>query len=593
MDYNPCSRTWKIVLQVRARYAYTQIQIPKHGSSRREQSPVNGTLGRDAAAVRATKRPLDEGSEDPLPTKKARLTQKDAQQLGIEDEKARQATETILQQPKPTTPNRRYASFLKDFVDPVPPSESVHTFVSEWLKSVEPDREQRCRSDSHLQRPGDDPISRKLAKSAPEMSYIQDTDGFTVPLTPASTSRVVSVVPSDFTGTTPDSGRSSTRSLVEDLHYRVLNLAANNTYIRPLHKQFPEHITDLVDYMRRDRDSLGPSLDQVRQDAELNALWMGSGEPEVEDYFKGKIFPKPGASDSLQRAERQPMAKHTVPSTGSRLKLSTPVPDLLYGYNRYGAFPHQQSQHISMGTQPMANNAGLLYPFFVVEFKGDGGSMWVATNQCIGGSASCVKMAEDLNKRLRHCKSDEVRTIDSASFSIAMNGTEARLYVSWKHNELDYYMANVKSFLLQDPEHYIEFRKYVRNIIDWGQDKRLKDIRNCLDSLLQESRKRTSEAAKSRQPPSDGSAAGSGKKPRSSSSRKTSSRSNTVQGRGRGANGPHWQPAETESQDAYGETSSCPGQQQSFIDADKSTTSQDADKLPEYLYKEDDQQGQS
>ena len=67
-----------------------------------------------------------------------------------------------------------------------------------------------------------------------------------------------------------------------------------------------------------------------------------------------------------------------------------------------------------------------------------------------------------------------------------MNGTEARLYISWKHNELDYYTRKVKSFSLQDPEHYIEFRKHVRNIIDWGKGTRLKEIRNSLDTLLEE-----------------------------------------------------------------------------------------------------------
>ena len=49
----------------------------------------------------------------------------------------------------------------------------------------------------------------------------------------------------------------------------------------------------------------------------------------------------------------------------------------------------------------VANTQGLVYPFFVIEFKADGpggsGSMWVATNQCLGGSASCVKIAERLN----------------------------------------------------------------------------------------------------------------------------------------------------------------------------------------------------
>ncbi|KAK0655310.1 hypothetical protein B0T16DRAFT_498960 [Cercophora newfieldiana] len=67
-----------------------------------------------------------------------------------------------------------------------------------------------------------------------------------------------------------------------------------------------------------------------------------------------------------------------------------------------------------------------------------------------------------------------------------MNGTEARLYVSWKHSDLDYYMQ----------KDYIDFRKHVKNIIDWGKDKRLKDIRESLDNLLEESRKRASGAAK-------------------------------------------------------------------------------------------------
>ena len=115
--------------------------------------------------------------------------------------------------------------------------------------------------------------------------------------------------------------------------------------------------------------------------------------------------------------------------------------------------------------------------------------MWVATNQCLGGSTSCVNITERLNRRLKQCKSEEVWPINSAVFSVAMNGTEARLYVSWKHNELDYYMRRVKSFSLQEPQQYVAFRKNVRNIIDWGKDTRLKGIQKSLDSLLEENRK--------------------------------------------------------------------------------------------------------
>ncbi|KAH6624161.1 hypothetical protein B0J18DRAFT_169615 [Chaetomium sp. MPI-SDFR-AT-0129] len=490
--------------------------------SHREQSRESGDLAGDATPVQARKRRLDPTMEsDPVPAKRARLTQTDSQPPEVEDKEV--DDKTTLRQAKPSPPRHPYALVLKDFVDPVhssPCPASVHTFVSEWLESVDSDQEKHCLSDSH--------------------------HGFTVPPVPASTgsrsrraSHAESVAPSDLTGATSGSGQSSGKSLVEDPFYRIRNLAANNIYMRDLHEQFPEHIADLVDHVRRDRDSPGPSSDEVRQDAELNELWMGAGESRVEAYFRRRIFPEPEPGDGLVRDERQPMPKHAVPSAGSSFKVSTPVPDMLYGYHRK-AFPQQQTQLISMGTEMLGNNEGLMYPFFVIEFKGDGptesGSLWVATNQCLGGSTSCVKITQHLNHQLMNYKSDEVLPINSAAFSIAMNGTQARLYISWKHNELDYYMANVKSFLLHEPEHYIEFRKYVRNIIDWGKDKRLKEIRDSLDTLLEKSRQRASEAAKSRPPPSDGSGTTSSKRPKPSSSRRKSSRSISAQGQSEGAN---------------------------------------------------------
>ncbi|KAI0388452.1 hypothetical protein F5Y17DRAFT_452771 [Xylariaceae sp. FL0594] len=574
--------------------ADTGAELPQN---RLIQPPVNGALARDVTAVPATKRKLDPASEDPLPAKRARLAQVEAQQPGTGDEKSEQAVKTTLQQPKPTPPPGQYPSFLKDFVDP-PPPESIHATVFEWLASVVPER---CRSDSCLQSSADDPIARNLARSAPEMSYTRHPDGFAVPPTPVSAGSLSypidadtrSVAASDVTG----SGRSSGRSLVEDPRYRDMNLAANNVYFDHPCDPIPGHITTLVDYVRRDRDSPGPSPEEVRQNRDLYDLSvMGVEEAEVEAYFHTNIFPAPKSSHSLKRSVRQPMARHTVPSTGSALKVSNPVPDLLYGYNRHMAFPNQQSQLISMGTEMVANSPGLLYPFFVIEFKGEGGNMWVATNQCLGGSASCVKVAERLNHQLHQCKSSKIRQVDSAAFSIAMNGSEARLYISWKQNELNYYMADVKSFCLREPDHYIEFRKYVRNIIDWGKDKRLNQIRDSLDSLLEENRKRTSQAAKSRLPPSDGSATSSGKKPRSSLSRKKSSRSSSAKGQSRGTNETDWGLDKTASQDIYEEASSCPDQQESFVEADNYAASQDINEesvLPSYPCLDDDQPGES
>jgi hypothetical protein len=180
-------------------------------------------------------------------------------------------------------------------------------------------------------------------------------------------------------------------------------LATNNIYLRSFYKEYLEDIAGLVDHVRKDRDSLGLSLDQLKQNTSLERLEMGTAEPAVENYFKASIFPNPESLDSLYRIDKNPMAKHTVLDVGSKLKVSTPWPDMLYRYNRLGAFTHgQQTQLISIGNEMIANTQDLILPFFLIEFKADGprgsGSMWVAMNQCLRGSTSCVHIAERLNR---------------------------------------------------------------------------------------------------------------------------------------------------------------------------------------------------
>lgn len=491
--------------------------------------------------LKSRKRQLDTASEiEPLLTKKACLTQTSTQRHGAQhqfEQVAKVGTrivlftsqpltyelmQTTLRQPKPIS-QPPYASFLKDPTDPDPRYTSNQTLVSNWLESLEADRRKSCRSDSHLDYPDSSIPSRQLTRSAPEMSRTRDSDGFVLPPTPStlgsrsSPSNVGSAFPSDITS------RSSGRSLVEDPFYRDLNLADNGIYMRPISEKLPDSIASLISNIGKDRASPGPSQDSVSNDANLYQLKMGGGEPEVEEYFRNNIYPSPNATDTLKRGDKQPMSKHNIPNTRSKLRVSNPVPDMLYGYSREAAFSQQQPQLVFMGAEPAGNNNGLMYPFFVIEFKGDGpngsGSMWVATNQCLGGSTSCVNIIERLNYRLERYIGDKTRSINSAAFSIAMNGREATLYISWKHDEINYYMREVRGFLLQDPEHYVAFRKYVRNIIDWGNGTRLNEIRDALETLLEENRKSASEAAKSRQPPSDDSVAGSGKKQRGSSSR--------------------------------------------------------------------------
>jgi hypothetical protein len=62
------------------------------------------------------------------------------------------------------------------------------------------------------------------------------------------------------------------------------------------------------------------------------------------------------------------------------------------------------------------------------------------------------------------------------------------------------YIQDFKAFALEDLEHHKQFRKYVKNILEWGKDKRLKEIRTALDSLPEEKRRAAAKVAMSDSP---------------------------------------------------------------------------------------------
>ncbi|KAI0871139.1 hypothetical protein GGS24DRAFT_504102 [Hypoxylon argillaceum] len=472
----------------RANSLYMDTELPQNPE---DQSPVGRDLFGDLP-LRSAKRSLDAAFDiDPGPAKRARLTRTGGQQPGVWNEKLEQVAETTIQQPKPTPVTKPNPLFLEDFVDsvfPHFPPKSVYASVSQWLESVESDEEKHYRSGSCLDYGNDDLISRENTISAPEVAYTRDSDGFVMSPTPLSIrSRSEVSADAELDGISDISGRSSTRRLIETPLYRKLNLAMNGIYLRKMNEEFPTDVASLVDHIGRKRDSPSPPPDQVLNDAELHRLEDGATGADVGQYFSTHIYPYPKPTESLKRSDRQPMLRYAVPGSRSKPRVSNPVPDMLYGYTTE-AFSQRQQQIVCRGPEMLANHACLLFPFFVIELRGDGpagtGSLWGATNQCLAGSASCVNIIERLNYRLKDCKSDKSRPINNVAFSVAMNGTEARLYISWK-NELDFNTQKIDSFLLQNPRDYLEFRKYVRNIIEWGKEKRLNEIRDSLDILLE------------------------------------------------------------------------------------------------------------
>ncbi|KAF2249901.1 hypothetical protein BU26DRAFT_482673 [Trematosphaeria pertusa] len=536
---------------------------PKHPEQYSESEGLSG----DAPPAPARKRHLDTTTEsDPAPAKRARLTRADTQRPAVQDERAEPADEAALQQPKPNPPKRPYASFLKDFVDPIRPDPgpaSVHTFVSEWLESVG-SGEKYCRSVSHLYHSGGDPI-RHLTRSAPEMGHTRDADGFAVPPTPASTgsrSRRPSTADnhSQFSATGA-SGSSSPSSGVRHRMYRQNNLALNDIYIRPSAAPLPDVVASRMEALRADRDSPGLSAGEMdRVVDQLDALAEGCDEDDVAVFLNDTIFPNPktdpayGPSTGLMSSSSALMSQHLVPTNPiSPYKVTQPKPDKLYGYsgNPNAAFTQPQllaqtTIHPQIPHYPAATSQGLRFPFFAIEFKAAGGTrgdLWVATNQCAGASSACLNAVHQLNTSLP--KHPSVQHIDNLSYCVAVDNNTAQLYISWKEDGLNYYLQRVDAFLLSSPEHFKDFRKKVRNILDWGKDKRLKQIKDALDIILEESRKKAAEQAKTRQPPSDDSGSSASKR------RKPSRRNSGRQTHDKGPSQPYRASYGTASQGIY------------------------------------------
>ncbi|PQE19900.1 hypothetical protein CJF31_00006404 [Rutstroemia sp. NJR-2017a BVV2] len=331
--------------------------------------------------------------------------------------------------------------------------EFVGSFVTEWLESVDTPiskrsnsnfNTHRCRSDILRRSENQTPRGRPT-KSEPDMSYRIDTDGFRVPSAPAS-SLSSSQIPSGFAP--PGSSASSTKT-----------------------------------HLKLEKDIVS--------------------ESKVQSYVLSKVFP--GDDEGyVQRFENINMNRHCVPEINPQCKLSTPNPDMIYGYMT-AAFNQQLAKLVSFSDALNTGASNAILPFFATEFKScDGaspGSLWVVTNQCVGDSVACVNLLERFNDRLKLINDGHIQLLEAAAFSIAMSGTEARLYVTWKKDD-SYYVQKVRGFLLQDPEHYQLFYKYVHNIVDWGRGERLDDIRKAFDCLQEYDREQASREAKARTPPS-------------------------------------------------------------------------------------------
>ncbi|KAM6535522.1 hypothetical protein FALCPG4_005078 [Fusarium falciforme] len=129
------------------------------------------------------------------------------------------------------------------------PAISKHSFILKWVESIDSDQDTR------------------------------DANGFTTPTLPSPGT-------SSWADRSNFTGSCSGRILEEGFFYQRNNLQGNGIYLDDRRHPTPEHITNLVNQMRQDRDSPGPTADEVLQDRELyDLVHERAPMSQVEKYF--------------------------------------------------------------------------------------------------------------------------------------------------------------------------------------------------------------------------------------------------------------------------------------------------------------------
>jgi hypothetical protein len=251
--------------------------------------------------------------------------------------------------------------------------------------------------------------------------------------------------------------------------------------------------------MFRGRQSPEPAVEHIENDTSLTDLLdIDGSETQVYKCFQRHIFEDPSKRfQGLRTTDLfYSIRQQHVPDLLDTV--SKPKPDILYGYHT-GAFTLEQQQFMDPHWNEFtANSQQLVLPFLFIELKGDdlgptAGSLWVATNQCLSGAASCIHIVERLNGSIEQHPLSTISPVDTVAFSIAMNGSEARLFISWKEGE-GYYTQQIKGLLVQEPEHYLLLRRFVRNVLEWGKDHRQPQIGAVFDALREQEQTRRKRA---------------------------------------------------------------------------------------------------
>jgi len=419
--------------------------------------------------------------------------------------------------PQPTRPSKRKASQLESFDDPslgrqackrhnnFSPPDTLH----KWLAEVPPFLNRKSsRSDSFLIHYMDGSHYDRLnqgsrprsAQPTPKQSYYQPispqslSTGSTfypptqVPLasyTPVSQS--FTPLSSSFSESRDDpkkSNRVKSPSYRDELKNHTVLL---DSYRRTIPANVQNFAQEIVQAQRSSPGFRGEELESVHK--KLSGLVSADEDTTRHGFSKTSIFPdQDDYDDKIVLGGSVPWDKKALPHVhGFNFPpIVQSKPDYQYGYPRDSFDNHEAAVMQSNRLTPYSHPSSAGYwPFFVIEIKSvsRGGTHWVAENQNAGSGAHCVNSIQTL---LNYTRDKEQRMLDSLAFSCVADINSASLWVHWYQvgDSPRFISSEVDSYHWKKPDDLRRLRSGIRNIIDWGVDRRLKTIKEALNDIL-------------------------------------------------------------------------------------------------------------
>ncbi|KAI9767104.1 MAG: hypothetical protein M1840_005893 [Geoglossum simile] len=252
-------------------------------------------------------------------------------------------------------------------------------------------------------------------------------------------------------------------------------------------EELMRRVKDILEWPR-----LSPQIDEdSAQELESKSRKLGAGDRETAGWhFATLVIPEIVDVPSRQLVSvPDQLWTDSTPApldpvvTRKPLPLSKPKPGNVFGFSDE-AFSREELDTIRLLINATPDGQAH-FPFFDIEFKtiAKGGSHMTATNQAANAGAIVGHGLLELARRTSGLESIDYN--EPHFFSLTMDHELAKIHMHWisadtENGRLSFHMERMSLYDLRTLDGLRAVQRAAKNILDWGQSKRLPQIRELL-----------------------------------------------------------------------------------------------------------------